>query len=92
MAIRDLLWACPLCGLEGGLRHGEMGGVPWVRRPIPPWTWRLPSSLEPRTDDPNPRGGGMGRSTPGIEEYTSRLELTKRMAFCASHACAPVWR
>lgn len=23
MAIRDLLWSCPLCGLEGGLRRGK---------------------------------------------------------------------
>ncbi|MFS8638255.1 MAG: hypothetical protein FWJ74_09215 [Gemmatimonadota bacterium] len=78
MAIRDLLWACPLCGLEGGLRR--TGRWEACRGCGARFRRGRGASIIARAADGTTRihaAAEWADRLPGIEEYTSRLEPDK---------------
>jgi hypothetical protein len=75
MAIRDLLWACPLCGLEGGLRR--TGRWEACRGCGARFRRGRGASIIGQAADGTTRihaAAEWAERLPGIEEYTSRLE------------------
>jgi len=75
MAIRDLLWACPLCGLEGGLRR--TGRWEACRGCGARFRRGRGASIIAQAADGTTRihaAAEWADRLPGIEEYMSRLE------------------
>jgi len=89
MAIRDLLWACPLCGLEGGLRR--TGRWEACRGCGARFRRGRGASIIAQAADGTTRihaAAEWADRLPGIEEYTSRLDAQAADGTTRIHAAA----